>query len=159
MKKMNTRTRGFTLIELLVVIAIIGILSSIVLASLATARSKGRTSAVKESLTSLRSQMELDATSSNYGTGTSGIGTTPTNAACGQFDFLNATEANIIGNISTNSNGLYMCSVDASPATKWAMVVQLPDQSNDYCVDNSGNVKTYSYVAISGAQAQNGACQ
>ena len=44
--------KGFTLIELLVVIAIIGILSSVVLASLNTARNKGSNAAVQSALSS-----------------------------------------------------------------------------------------------------------
>ncbi len=51
--------RGFTLIELLVVIAIIGILSSVVLASLNTARNKGADAAIKAELNNMRAQIEL----------------------------------------------------------------------------------------------------
>jgi prepilin-type N-terminal cleavage/methylation domain-containing protein len=57
---MKTRTQsGFTLIELLVVIAIIGILSSVVLASLSSARGKGNTAAIKSTLVNIRTQAEL----------------------------------------------------------------------------------------------------
>ena len=47
------KQKGFTLIELLVVIAIIGILSSVVLTSLTSARSKAKISAFKAEMTSL----------------------------------------------------------------------------------------------------------
>ncbi len=62
MKKFSQK--GFTLIELLVVIAIIGILSSVVLASLSTARSKGKDAAVKSSMNSMKAQAELLLSSS-----------------------------------------------------------------------------------------------
>jgi prepilin-type N-terminal cleavage/methylation domain-containing protein len=71
--------QGFTLIELLVAIAIIGILSSVVLASLNSARDKGKASAIKSNLRNMIPQMELSyADVSNY----SGINSSNSNTTC-----------------------------------------------------------------------------
>ena len=58
---MIKRNKGFTLIELLVVIAIIGILSSVVLASLNTAREKARDARRISDIKQLQLALELNA--------------------------------------------------------------------------------------------------
>ncbi len=65
---MHHKQRGFTLIELLVVIAIIGILSSIVLASLNGARKKGRDARRISDLKQIQLALEMsyDANGSEY---------------------------------------------------------------------------------------------
>ena len=59
LKNYKINKEGFTLIELLVVVATIGVLASIVLASLNTARDKGKVAAIKSNLKNMGPQMEL----------------------------------------------------------------------------------------------------
>jgi type II secretion system protein G len=66
------RGRGFTLIELLVVIAIIGVLSSVVLASLNSARGKARDARRREDISQLVNALELYYSDTGTYPGTAG---------------------------------------------------------------------------------------
>jgi prepilin-type N-terminal cleavage/methylation domain-containing protein len=127
--------RGFTLIELLVVIAIIGILSSVVLASLNTARNKGTDAAIKGNLSSARAEAEIfyDTNSSYDGvcatTGNNVIGDS-VNAADVAFDGTAPTYADATG-ASTTGGACH----DSSAG--WAAMVPLK-AGNYFCVDSTG---------------------
>ena len=140
----SSKRTGFTLIELLVVIAIIGILSSVVLASLSTARSKSADAAVKSVLSSARSQAELYA-SSNNGYGTAGAGAAAN--VCGAATGMKAQLDNAISNAASGATIAANCFVTADG---WAASLPLKGTTGAYyCVDSSGAATTTSALGIS----------
>jgi prepilin-type N-terminal cleavage/methylation domain-containing protein len=147
--------RGFTLIELLVVIAIIGLLSSVVLASLNTARGKGADASVKSNFNNIRTQsiIILDQLGGNYGTN-SGLtdGTCPT--AAGNTIFATSTIFTMLQaakNSAGTSGVACRFSATSNLITSWAISAQLKSNSAAYwCVDSTGAVKQNT-AAVSGS--------
>ena len=112
---MQTLTkRGFTLIELLVVIAIIGILASVVLASLNSARDKGTDAARKSNLNNIRAQAEIVYDDDGDYDG-----------VCGDSKVGEAVTAS---SATCNDTG-----------TAWAASAPMVSTSTYYCVDSTGS--------------------
>lgn len=149
--------KGFTLIELLVVIAIIGVLSSVVLASLNTARNKGADTATRSNLAGARAQAEIfyDANNNSYdggtaatrvcdaaGSATGGIkGIHSAVLAAGQASNASLT---VSAEIVAPSTILASCN---DTATAWAAQAPLKT-GGTYCVDSTGAAVTNASASV-----------
>jgi prepilin-type N-terminal cleavage/methylation domain-containing protein len=134
--------RGFTLIELLVVIAIIGILASIVLVSLNSARGGANDAKIKEQMSSLQTGMEAYyAVNNNYGplsSGADGCAAAP----AAPWNDANSGLVNLADEDNYPAGNGLTCinnSTAAVVASVWAAQARLGGGTgNFYCVDSTG---------------------
>jgi prepilin-type N-terminal cleavage/methylation domain-containing protein len=149
--------RGFTLIELLVVIAIIGILSSVVLASLNSARDKGNIAAIQSDLATIQTQAEIFY----GGTGNNSYGTAGSTNSCAVGGSLFAADTTIVkaiaaANLANGTDAPYGVVTCNNSATAYAIQAGLPaviGTNRYWCVDSTGTAKSEAVAMSLGATA------
>ncbi|MDR3571019.1 MAG: type II secretion system protein, partial [Candidatus Pacebacteria bacterium] len=128
------KAKGFTLIELLVVIAIIGLLASIILASLNSARGKGKDTRIMSDISEMRSKIEAEASvNGQYSVGSNycitAANTIGSSGSC----------SSLVGDI-TAQGGAFAAQASSSG---FSLYTTSPLSTGAYyCVDSRGNGST-----------------
>jgi len=130
--------KGFTLIELLVVIAIIGMLSSLAIVSLNTARDKARDAQIKSDLSQFRTYAAVTYETGVY-TGLAVANVSPAIAPPACSDEGKTTPP------------AYLVTVGGTGDTAWAAWADLCSETGDFCVDSTGQAKVVAAGVTDGA--------
>jgi prepilin-type N-terminal cleavage/methylation domain-containing protein len=145
--------KGFSLIEILVVIAIIGVLSAIILASLAASRNKAIDAAIKHQLSDMRPAAELIYTNTgSYDT----VCSPNTNSGQMYFSAFNISDK-MFSSAQCVPSGTQYYAPDSygnivtipKPTTpsKWRASVKLKGDGY-FCVDYTGAAATVSFPPV-----------
>lgn len=142
---MKRYTKGFTLIELLVVIAIIGILASVVLVSLNSARNKGKDSRIISDVQQLRTLAESTYNGSRYDDTSAALVANVSGLAHGNgINSSNTTAVQLSTDAGpSGQGGALFVRTNATPVTSYSIYGALPSTNNTryFCIASDGSTQ------------------